>query len=447
MTKSQIVAAIDIGTSKIVAIAGNKDEFGRIKVLGYGDAPSKGVVRGAVQNIGEVASAISEAVRKCRAMSDVQFRNVFVGMSGQNIRTVISTHNKYIASNQISKLEVDQLTNEVYNINMEPGEEIIHVIPQSYSVDGMNIGLSPVGFSGKMLEGRFLVIFGNANLSKAIKQAVVTAGLNIIKLIYKPIASSEAVLSSEDKEIGTLVADIGAGTTEVAIFHDKVLKATSSIPFGGNAIANDIKSACQIIWRQAELLKVKHASALPMAGDAKTVVSIKGMNGRTNKEVSLLDLATITNARMDEIVAGIAYVLDHSGCMNQVSEIVITGGSSKLKNISQFVKFRLGREVRIGKPRELSEEGIRLGDVEHSTINGLLIKGFEYSEQASQMKAAESEARPKQSADEKPEKDSKQKPSDDKSGKPGSKKMSFFDKVKHMASTFFNDGDDTSQKM
>lgn len=443
MSKSQIVAAIDIGTNKIVAIAGNKDELGRIKILGYGESPSKGVVRGSVQNIGDVASAISEAVNKCRTMSELKFRDVFVGMSGQNIRSSVSSHTKYIASSEITKADVDQLTNEVYNLNKEPGEEIIHVIPQSYSVDNMNIGLSPVGFSGKKLVGDFLVIYGNANSSKAIRQAVVTTGLNIIKMIYKPVASAEAVLSSEDKEMGSLVADIGAGTTEVAIYHDKVLKSTSSIPFGGNSITSDIKQACQIIPRQAEILKVKHASALSQAGDAKKVITIKGSNGRANKEISLMDLTSITSARVDEIIAGIAHIMEHSGCMNDISEVVLTGGTSKLANICQLVKFRLGREVRIGRPRDLSDEGICLNEVEYSTIIGMLIKGFEYLPQA---EASKMDARiDSKSADNDKTDDSKSdKSKNDNGGAP--KKTSFWEMIKSAASKFL-DVTDNSQRM
>ncbi len=443
MSKSQIVAAIDIGTNKIVAIAGNKDELGRIKVLGYGEAPSKGVIRGSVQNIGEVASAISEAVRKCRTMSGLQFRNVFVGMSGQNIRSAVFSHSKYIANSEITKADVDQLTNEVYNLNKEPGEEIIHVIPQSYSVDNMNIGLTPEGFSGKKLDGEFLVILGNANASKAIRQAVVTTGLNIIKLIYKPVASAEAVLSSEDKEMGTLVADIGAGTTEVAIYHNKVLRSTSSIPFGGNSITNDIKMACQIIHRQAELLKVKHASALSQAGDAKKVIVIKGTNGRANKEVSLMDLTNITSARIDEIVAGIAHVMEQSGCTNDIAEIVLTGGSAKLANICQLVKFRLGRDVRIGKPRDFSDEGVRLNEVEYSTIMGLLIKGFEYLPQAEASKKEVQQESKNNGGDKTSDKPADGKGSEE---KPAQKK-SFWQRITSLAGKFFEEDVDNSQKM
>ncbi len=312
-------------------------------------------------------------------MSGVQFKNVFVGIAGQNIRTVETTHTKYIDNNMISQSDIDQLTKEVYNLNKEPGEEIIHVIPQSYSVDNTIIGLSPVGCSGKKLDGRFYVVLGQANAIQKIKQAIQLASLNIIKLIYQPIASAEAVLSCDEKEVGTLVADIGAGTTDVSIFYDKILRTTASIPFGGNSITNDIKVACQLLQRQAEALKVNHASAL--FGNKHKVITIKGSNGRASKEISLMDLASITNARMEEILAGIAFVMNKSGLSNSISDIVLTGGGSKLANLTQLVKFRFDRDVRIAKPRDIVVGSNMLSGVEYSTISGLLTKGFAYLEE------------------------------------------------------------------
>lgn len=380
MSKIQTVAAIDIGTQKIVVIAGNKDEQGRVKVLGYGEAPSKGVVHGTVQNVGDLSIAISEAVAKCKEMSHLQFQNVFVGIAGQNIRTMVTSHTKYINTNIITQDDVDCLTQEVYKLNMEPGEEIIHVIPQEYYVDNNCIRLSAVGCSGRRLDGRFYVVLGNANAIQKIKQAISMVGLNILRLIYQPIASADAVLSADDKEVGTLVADIGAGTTDITIYHDKVLRTTACIPFGSNSITNDIKEACKVIKRQAELLKLKYASAFSQSGYDKKIITVRGVGGRSPREISQADLANVVNARMDEILAGILHVMRESGYMDNISEIVITGGGAQLANLNQLVKFRLGRDVRIGKPRDMVIGDKFLSGVEYATIVGLLFKGIEYNE-------------------------------------------------------------------
>ena len=380
MSKISTFAAIDIGSTKVVAIVGTKDEMGRLKVLGFGEAPSKGVVRGSVQNVGEVSSAIKLAVKRCQDFSGVIFKNVFVGIAGQNIRTTEATHSRVIKNQIISKAEIDELTQEVYNLNKESGEEIIHVIPQYYTVDNNSIGLNPVGCFGKKLGGYFYVVIGRANAVQKIRQAIEMSGLKVVKIVLQSIASGDAVLTNDDKEVGTLVADIGGGTTDVAIYQDKVLRAISVIPFGGNAITNDIKSACQLLSRQAETLKLQYAAALPDASSAKTIVTVNGV-GRSDKDISLADLATITSARAEEIVAGIAFALQESNYGDKISQIAITGGGSRLKSLTTLVKYCLGKEVEVMKPRDFSAETCpKLFNVEYSTAVGLLVKGIEYME-------------------------------------------------------------------
>ena len=380
MSKINTIAAIDIGTTKIVAIVGTRDEKGNVNVLGFGVTPSKGVSRGSVQNVGEVSSAIKQAVQNCHRSSGVVFRNVFVGIAGQNIRTIETSHTKFISTSFISQNDIDELTKEVYNLNKETGEEIIHVIPQSYTVDNHSVGLNPVGCSGKSLGGTFYVVIGRANAVQKLRQAIEMAGLQVVKIVLQSIASGDAVLTNDEKEVGTLVADIGAGTTDVAIYQDKVLRNISVIPFGGNSITEDIKTACQILSRQAELLKIQHAAAIPDSNSDKTLVVINSER-RSGKEVSLADIAAITSARMDEIVAGIANVLNESKYGDRISQIAITGGGSRLKSLTTLVKYRLGKEVEQMKPRNFSAESCpKLFNVEYSTAVGLLVKGIEYME-------------------------------------------------------------------
>lgn len=378
---NQIVAAIDIGTAKIVAVAGKREPSGRIKILGYGLAESRGVVRGSVQNIGEVASAVRQAVDLAEQSSKVQFKNVFVGIAGQNIRGEENRHSKVIDSTDgiISQTDVNQLVDQIHNISFAEGEEILHVIPQNYSVDNNPVGLQPVGCSGKKLEGSFHVVIGKASSIKNLRAAVTKAGLNVIRFVLEPLASAEAVLTADEKEAGVLLADIGGGTTDMALFMDSVLRSTAVVPFGGNSVTSDIKTGCSILLRQAELLKIQYGSALSMNGYEHKTVSVKGITGRNSKEIILSDLANIINARMEEIIGGMAYELDNSHFENQISAgVVITGGAALLKNLPQLIKFNMGHDVRLGSPSAVLCDSSDIFSPQYSTAVGLVIKGFEY---------------------------------------------------------------------
>nr|MCR5454695.1 cell division protein FtsA [Bacteroidales bacterium] len=346
MSKIQTIAAIDIGTTKIVAIVGSKDENGNVNVLGFGEAHSKGVIRGSVQNVGEVSNAIKQAVKRCQDSSGVNFKNVYVGIAGQNIKTTEISHTKVFESKVISQADVDQLTKDVYNLTKENGEEILHVIPQSYMVDNNEVNLNPVGCSGKSLTGTFYIVIGSSDAVRKVKQAISMSGLNVLKIVLQSIASGDAILTNDDKEVGTLVVDMGGGTTDVSIYYENVLRDITVIPFGGNAITNDIKQACPILWRQAESLKTQYAAALADASSETTLVTISNSN-RAEKEISLADLAAITNARVEEIVAGIAHVLQSSQYGDNISQIAITGGGSRLKNLPALIKYRLDKEVEV----------------------------------------------------------------------------------------------------
>ena len=401
MSKIQTIAAIDIGTTKIVAIVGTRDDNGNVNVLGFGEAPSKGVSRGSVQNVGEVSNAIKQAVRRCQESSGSIFKNVFVGIAGQNIKTTETSHTKVINNRVISQADVDELTAEVYKLTKgNNGEEIIHVIPQSYTVDNNSVKLNPVGCSGRSLTGTFYVVIGSADAVSKIKQAIEMSGLKILKIVLQSIAAGDAILTNDDKEVGTLVVDMGSGTTDVSVYYENALRDITVIPFGGNAITEDIKQGCQILWRQAESLKTQYAAALPDAGSDKSLITIS--NGtRADKEVSLADLAAITNARVEEIVAGIAHVLNETRYGDIISQIAITGGGSRLKNLTALMKYRLGREVAVSKPRGISAETCpKLFNVEYSTVVGLLVKGIEYMEKYNQRAVAEEAAKPEDGSQE-----------------------------------------------
>lgn len=385
---NKTIAAIDIGTNKTIAIAATKDEQGKIIIRGIGEADTQGVIRGSVQNIGLASASIKEAVEKCQRVAHVNFKNVFVGISGQSISGEINSHSKII-DNFITDDDIAQLTRELLQMSSGQGENIVQIIPQNYTVDNVSVGINPKGCIGRKLEGTFFIVKGKDKAVKNLKTAVEMAGLTVIKLILEPMASAEAVLSKDEKEIGVLVADIGAGTADIAVYQDNILRYVAVVPLGGKAITNDIKKGCAVIERQAEQIKTQFGAALSQKDFAKKVISIKGVNGKT-KEIPFNKIATIINARTEEILGGIAYELDaiKSQNISLAGGIVFTGGTAKLKNILQLAKFCLGIEARKGIPLNVPPE---YAYENYSAAVGLIYRGMEYYEELMERKRKEAE--------------------------------------------------------
>ncbi|GAB4297598.1 MAG: cell division protein FtsA [Marinilabiliales bacterium] len=410
--KYKTIAAIDIGTTKIVSIIGRKDENGVIDILGLGKSPSKGVRRGLVYNIEEAVGAINNAVSAAKEMSGIDFDEVYVGIAGQYIRSLRMSKQKYIDSKigEIKKEDVDSLTQEMYKIPVEPEEEILHVIPQEYIVDG-EISDQPVGVSGKVLEGNFHIVVAQVTSAFNIKKCIERVNLNTKELILEPIASAHAVLTEDEKEAGVALVDIGGGTTDIAIYYDKIIKHTAVIPFGGNVITSDIRSGFKILERYAEQLKIKFGSALPEETKENEVVTVPGISGREPKEISLKNLAYIINARMVEIIGAIKFQIESSGIADKLGAgIVITGGGAMLKHLPQLFSYETGMDVRIGLPNRYLKGKFadEINKSMYSTSVGLILKGYEDIEKNSD---------PYEYTEEQKEKKKDKKEKDKKSGK------------------------------
>ncbi|MEL7001312.1 MAG: cell division protein FtsA, partial [Bacteroidota bacterium] len=304
MENDKIVVGLDIGTTKICAIVGRKNEFGKLEVLGMGKAESDGVIRGIVTNIDKTVNAIEKAVKEAEEQSGIDIRVVNVGIAGQHIKSSIH-HGSITRSTQDDEItieDINRLNNDMYRIVIPPGSEIIHVMPQDYTVDYEDGIKDPVGMSGVKLEADFHVITAQTNAINNINKCVRRAGLEIDNLILEPLASSLAVLSDEEKEAGICIVDIGGGTTDIAIFHDNIIRHTAVIPFGGNIITSDIKQGCMVMQHQAELLKTKFGKAIAEEASPNEIVSIPGIRNRSPKEISVKNLAHIIEARMEEII-------------------------------------------------------------------------------------------------------------------------------------------------
>jgi cell division protein FtsA len=388
---SPIVVGLDIGTTKICAIVGRRSKNGKIEVLGVGKAESAGVTRGVVSNIDKTVQGIGQAVDIAGTQSNVEIRVVNVGIAGQHIKSL--QHRGLITrrdlQSEIGRKDIDKLIEDMYNLVMPPGEEIIHVLPQEFTVDGEPGIKDPIGMAGVRLEANFHIIAGQVTAIKNIVKCVNKAHLESQELILEPLASSESVLSDEEKEAGVVLVDIGGGTTDVAIFHEGIIRHTAVIPFGGNSITEDIREGCSVMRNIAEQLKVRFGSALAEENRENEIVCVPGLRGREPKEISVKNLAFVIQARMEEIVEHVYYEIKSSGYEKKlIAGIVITGGGAQLKHLPQLVEFVTGLDCRVGYPNEHLAKNEMLPKNVYEEMQsptfatgiGLLIKGIQKME-------------------------------------------------------------------
>ncbi|HEY4650906.1 MAG TPA: cell division protein FtsA [Pontibacter sp.] len=386
MQNDKIVVGLDIGTTKVCALVGRRNEFGKLEILGMGKAASEGVVRGMVSNIDKTVEAIRKAVHQAEEQSGINIGIVNVGIAGQHIKSL--QHNgsitRAVTDQEITVGDVDRLTNDMYRLVTPPGSEIIHVMPQEYKVDYEEGITDPVGMSGVRLEGNFHIITAQSNAISNINKCVTRAGLVVDQLILEPLASCMSVLSEEEKEAGVALVDIGGGTTDIAIFKDNIIRHTAVLPFGGNIVTSDIKQGCMVMQNQAEQLKVKFGKAIAGEASENEIVSIPGLRDRTPKEISLKNLAYIIEARMEEIVELVYAEIVRSGYANGLAAgIVITGGGAQLQNLVQLVEYISGMDTRIGYPNEHLGKS-RIDAVKspmYATSVGLVLAGYQSLDQ------------------------------------------------------------------
>ena len=403
METQNIAVGLDIGTTKIVAMIGQKNQYGKLETIGVGKSKSMGVHRGVVNNITQTIQSIQNAVIEAEATSEIKIGGVTVGIAGQHIRSL--QHSDYItrpnAEQVINEEDIDRLINQVHKLVMLPGEEIIHVLPQDFKVDGQAEIKEPIGMYGERLEANFHVVVGQVSSIRNIGRCIQTAGLSLEGITLEPLASAKAVLSQEEKEAGVALIDIGGGTTDLAVFKDGIIRHTAVIPFGGNVITEDIKEGCSIIEKQAELLKIKFGSAWPGENKDNEIVSIPGLRGRDPKEISLKNLSKIIHARVVEIIEQVYVEIKYYGHEEQkkklIAGIVLTGGGSQLNHLKQLVEYITGMDTRVGYPNE-HLAGDSDGDITsplYATAVGLVLDGLERQEKQVSVELPEDDEPPK----------------------------------------------------
>ncbi|WP_310991132.1 cell division protein FtsA [Aequorivita marina] len=436
MENENIAVGLDIGTTKIVAMIGRKNDYGKMEILGIGKAKSLGVHRGVVNNITQTIQSIQQAVQDAETASGIKISEVVVGIAGQHIRSL--QHSDYITREDgeevITENDIDSLCGQVHKLVMLPGEEILHVLPQDFKVDSQAEVTEPIGMYGARLEANFHVVVGQVSSIRNVGRCIKSAGLELSAITLEPLASAKAVLSQEEKEAGVALVDIGGGTTDVAIFKDGIIRHTAVIPFGGNVITEDIKEGCSIIEKQAELLKIKFGSAWPGENKDNEIVSIPGLRGREPKEISLKNLSKIIHARVKEIIEQVYMEIKNYGHEDQkkklIAGIVLTGGGAQLQHIKQLVEYFTGMDTRIGYPNEhlAGDSDAETTSPMYATAVGLVLNSLESKGKSSLMKRFPDEEKVKQEIEheekeeEQPEVEEKQK------GKTRKDRQGFFDK-------------------
>lgn len=379
-----IIVGLDIGTTKIAAIAGRKNEFGKLEIIGFGRANSNGVKHGQVLNIDETIKAIQMALDNCYASNpDLEIGEVYVGIAGHHIKS-LQTRGDIVrqdTNEEITQRELDQLINDQYKTYIPAGDQIIDVIPQEFTVDNFQNIPNPIGYGGVKVGANFHIITGDKNAIRNINRAVEKSGLKTKDLVLQPLASASAVMGQEDLEAGVAIVDIGGGTTDLAVFYEGILKHTAVIPFGGENITNDIKTGLGVLKTQAEQMKVQFGSALANEAKANAFITIPGLRGMPAKEISVKNLANIIQARMSEIMDFVTYHLKQVGLDNKMLNggIVLTGGGSQLKHLIQLTEYVTGLNARIGYPTEHLAAGHieELAKPMYSTCLGLILKGYD----------------------------------------------------------------------
>ncbi len=391
-TLDKQIAAIDIGTTKIVAALGkvHRDAQGhveKVEITSYGIAQSRGMKRGMINNMQEVITSIKDATKAAK-FKENNVKSVYVGISGYTIRSTYVQRDKVIMSGKITQEDVETLINEVYKTSTKENEDILHVIPHNYIINDSYELPNPVGFEAEKLDGSFYMIIGDLKFINGIKTAINQAGFKTKKIIFEPLASAEAVLSSQEREGGVVLVDIGGGTTDIVIFKDNKLIYSNVIPFGGNSITEDIKTAFQCLKEQAEEIKVKYGSAIASSKMESNKITIEGIAGRPPKNINQYSLSIIIQARITEIIDTIDNLIKEFKAEGKIPVgITITGGGALLKDLDTLVKYRTSLDVRIASPIIANED--ELNNPQYATTLGLLIKGDEFDKQLKETKEQE----------------------------------------------------------
>jgi cell division protein FtsA len=374
--KNNIIAGLDLGTTKVCAVIAEKFDDGHFNTLGFGVAPSEGLHKGLVANIGKTAEAIKEAISIACNRAGFDISTVNVGVAGEHITSM--RHRNYVTINtedrEITKADLDRLEADVRTIRVPSDRQILHIIPEEFSIDYQTGIENPIGMSGSRLEATNHIVLASIPAIQNIKKSVERAGLSVKDYILQPIASSSSVLEESEKDLGVALIDIGGGTTDIAVFHRKAIKHTRVIGVAGNQVTNDIRESLGVISEEAENLKKEYGYATESAIIREEDILIKGVGARGNTKIPISLLTQIISLRMKELFVLVDNEIRSAGFKNKIKAgIVLTGGGSLIKGCSELAEEVFGLPSRIGVPMALGN-GLsnEIESPEYATVAGLI---------------------------------------------------------------------------
>lgn len=387
------ISALDIGTSKVIALIGEVQEDNEIHIVGLGQAPSRGLKAGMVTNIETTAQAIKQAMEEAQMMADVQVDYVTTGIAGNHIRSFNSQGVVKIKDGEVSQADIDRAIETAKAVNIPPDHDILHTVVQEFIIDNQPGVREPIGMSGVRLDTRIHIITGAVTAMQNIQKCVNRCGLQINKMILQPLASGQAVLTEDEKDLGVCVIDIGGGTTDIAVYTNGAIRHTAVIPVAGDLITKDLAQALRTPHSAAEYIKINHGVALATMDGLDDMIEVPSVGDRNPRQISRRTLASVIGPRVEEILELTLNELRRSGFPEDVltSGIVLTGGASLLPGMVELAEDVFNLPARIGVPQEMGGVSERIRNPRYATAIGLLQSACEEENKTDMPVAAASE--------------------------------------------------------
>jgi cell division protein FtsA len=373
-----LIVGLDIGTSKVATLVAELRPDGSLEILGMGSHESRGLKKGVVVNIEATVNAIQRALEEGELMADRKITSAFVGIAGSHIKSFNSTGMVAIKDKEVSALDVARVIDTAKAVNIPTDQQILHVLRQEFIIDGQEDVREPIGMSGVRLEVKVHIVTGAVSAAQNIVKCVRRCGLEVSDLILQPLASSRAVLTDDEKDLGVCLVDIGGGTSDVAIFTHGAIRHTAIIPIAGDQITNDIAMALRTPTAEAETIKVRHGVALRQLADPNEMIEVPGIGERPPRTMSRQTLAEVIEPRVEELFSLVQQVLRESGYEELLSSgIVLTGGSSVMRGMVELGEEIFHMPVRVGIPRYAGGLSEIVCSPRYATSVGLLLEGVE----------------------------------------------------------------------
>ncbi len=371
-----LIVGLDIGTSKIVAIVGELQPEGTVKVIGLGQHISRGLKKGVVINIESTMQSIQRALEEAELMADCKINNVYTGIAGSHIKSLNSHGMVKIKDAEVSQMDVDRVIETARAIALPADQQILHILTQEYIIDGQEDVREPLGMSGMKLEAKVHIVTGAVAAAQNIVKCIKRCGIEVSDLILQPLASSLAVLTEDEKELGVCLVDIGGGTTDIAVFKQGAIRHTAVVPIAGDQMTNDVAVAFRTPTQSAEDIKVKYGCALRQLADARETDEVPGVDGREPRQLSVQTLAEVLEPRVVELYEMVLNELRRSGMEEMIaSGIVITGGSAMMRGMVELGEEIFHMPVRMGLPRYVGGLSEVVSNPRYATGVGLVLMG------------------------------------------------------------------------